>query len=438
MPGLEQWAEDTFDSVDEEERRQNTNSRDQEPPLPYVDLAADLEPRPWLITDRIPRRNVTLLSGEGSIGKSVILMQLFGATVLAGQWLGTCPEQGPGLYLTAEEEDNEIRHRMQAVAESLGSTRRKLIEGGLHVLSFAGRDALLAEPDRNGIIRPTSLFIRIRQEALTLRPKLIAFDAAADVFGGKEIDRAQTRQFITLARSLAIDTDSAVIMVAHPSLTGIATDTGLSGNTAWHNSVRARLYLKKAPGDDPSLRALEVKKNNYGPVTETILLRWRDGVYVAEGVGTSDEQAEQVLERVAAETKINMVFVSLLRRFTAEGRNVSDKPGTSYAPALFAKQKEAKAAKAAGKALAEAMERLFEAGKIRVTISGPPSHPRRRIVEVLASTDPSTDLPPPSTGVCVSLPPKPPQPGGNGQGAVEAAARSTGRPEEEDEPEWWS
>jgi RecA-family ATPase len=39
--------------------------------------------------------------------------------------------------------------------------------------------------------------------------------AAADVFAGKEIDRTQTRQFITMLRGLGIDTDSAVILVAH-------------------------------------------------------------------------------------------------------------------------------------------------------------------------------------------------------------------------------
>src|SRR5262249_51480876 len=214
--------------------------------LPYVDIAGDLKPRPWLIPERIPRRNVTLLSGEGAIGKSTLLMQLLGATVLAGgEWLGTWPDHGPALYLTAEEDDNEARLRLEAVAGSLGCNRRKLKEAGLKVLSFAGRDAILGEPDRNDIIRPTKLFERIREDVLRLKPKLIGFDAAADVFAGNEINRAQTRQFVTLLRGLAIATDSAVMLVAHPSLQGITSGSGLSGSTAWHNSVRARLYFQK-------------------------------------------------------------------------------------------------------------------------------------------------------------------------------------------------
>jgi hypothetical protein len=48
------------------------------------------------------------------------------------------------------------------------------------------------------------------------------------------------------------------------------------------------------------------------------------------------------------------------------------------------------------------MTRLFAANRIKIAKEGPPSHPRTRIVEV--STDPSTGLPPTSTGVCVPPP----------------------------------
>ena len=208
----------------------------------------------------------------------------------------------------------------------------------------------------------------------TLRPKLIVIDTVADTFGGKENDRAQTRQFITMLRGLAIDTGSAVVISAHPSLTGIRSDSGLSGSTGWHNSVRARMYFKPAPGDDTTLRVLEVKKNNYGPVNEAILLRWRNGVYVVE-------PSKGTLERMAAEADIDHLFIKLLRRFTEQGRNVSDKVSPSYAPSVFAERAEARAAGATKKALAEAMVRLFAANKIAVVKEGRPSHQKHRIVE---------------------------------------------------------
>jgi RecA-family ATPase len=345
-------------------------------PLPYVDIAARLEPIPWLIPERIPMRNVTLLSGEGSIGKSTLLMQLLGATALSGgQWLGAWPDNGPCLYLTAEEEDPIVRFRLEAVADSLGTTRQRLKDNGLKVLSFAGRDAVLGQPDRSGFIRPTPLFTRLREDILQLKPKLIGIDAAADVFAGNEINRAQTRQFITMLRGLAIDADSTVILVAHPSLQGITSDTGLSGNTAWHNSVRARMYFKRAPGNDKALRVLEVKKNNYGPEQENILLRWQDGVYVVV-------PGENAIERVTEDARVDDLFLKLLQRFAEQGRNVSHNTGRTYAPSRFADDPEAQATKTTGKHFAAAMERLFTAKKIRAKEEGRPSHKTYRLVVV--------------------------------------------------------
>lgn len=430
--------------VEEDKRRRvNGDYGEAEEPLPYVDLALDLTPRQWLVPERIPMRNVSSMSGEGAIGKSLLLMQLSGSTVLGMPWLGMMPEQGPVLYFNAEEDDDEVRRRMEDVARHLGATRQDMIERGLRVLSFAGRDAILAQPDRNGIMRSTPLFEHLRRAALQLRPKLIVFDTVADCFGGHENDRGQTRQFITMQRGLAIDANAAVVMSAHPSLTGIASDTGLSGSTGWHNSVRYRMYFKAAPGDDSSLRVLECKKSNYGPISETILLRWKDGVYVREpGKGT--------LERLAAEAEIDQLFLKLLRRFTDQGRNVSDKRCPTYAPSVFADEPEAKEAKATKKALADAMVRLFAANKIKVAKEGRPSHQTHRIVEAerysadvipFPANTPANSQPTPgqqpANGRGGQLP-HTPSPVGRGQEGVGCAPSAANRKGKDAEPEMWS
>jgi len=412
--------------VEEDKRRAKDNANGKtiaDDPLPYVNLALDLTPRQWLVPDRIPMRNVSLMSGEGAIGKSLLLMQLSAAVVLGKDWLGTLPQQGPVLYFNAEEDDDEVRRRLEDVARHLGATRQDMIDHGLHFLSFAGRDAILAQPDRFGIMHPTPLFDRLRRDALKLRPKLIALDTITDTFGGKENDRGQTRQFITMERGLAIDADSAVVMSAHPSLTGISTDTGLSGNTGWHNSVRYRMYFKAAPGEDTSLRVLECKKSNYGPINETIVLRWKDGVYIVEpGKGT--------FEQLAAEAEVDHLFIKVLRRFAKQGRNVSDKVSPSYAPAIFAGEPEVRKAKVDKKGLAEAMARLFASGRLRVLTEGPASRVRSKIVEAEPSNDPSNGLPTPSNGLSTHTP-HTPHTVGSGQEGVGSPARSNGRPEGE-------
>jgi len=183
---------------------------------------------------------------------------------------------------------------------------------------------------------------------------------------------------VTLLRRLSIDTDAATVLISHPSLTGIASGSGLSGTTAWHNSTRARIYLRTPDEDsdkDADLRVLEFKKNNYGTIGETIVLRWRNGLYLPEPRAGS-------LERLAAEAKVDGLFLDILRQLIKQGRNVSERKGTSYAPAIFEGEPEAKAAKVTRKPFTEAMARLFAADKIKIVTEGPPSRRRSRLVEV--------------------------------------------------------
>src|SRR5262249_28584233 len=67
------------------------------PPLPYVDISkwigAPVPPRQWAVLNRIPAKNVTVLSGTGGTGKTIIAMQLAVATILGLDWFGTMPKR---------------------------------------------------------------------------------------------------------------------------------------------------------------------------------------------------------------------------------------------------------------------------------------------------------------------------------------------------------
>ena len=333
-------------------------------------------PREWAVPDRFPLRNVALISGEGAVGKSILIMQLGVAHALGRDWIGTLPEPGPFLYLNAEDEEVELHRRLADIVAHFGASLAEL-KSDVHILSLAGQDAVLGYADRNGLIRPTPLFHKFTEVACDIRPKLIALDTSADVFGGNENDRAQVRQFIGLIRGMAIAANAAVIIATHPSLTGINSGSGLSGNTAWHNSVRARAYMKAAKTEDGAepdiaLRQIEFMKSNYGPVAEAITVRWKAGVFVPEPKSGS-------LEKLASEAKADNVFVHLLERFNREGRIVGDKHGHSYAPALFSKEPEAKEARLKKEALADAMRRLFASKKIHIEQYGRPSRPASKL-----------------------------------------------------------
>ena len=354
--------------------------------LPFINLSAwqdrPVPERVWAVQDRIPQNAVTLLSGEGSVGKSILALQLSTAIVLGRDWLGTLPEPGPALVACCEDESDELWRRLDRIRNHYGVGYGDLT--ALHLLSLAGQETIMAAPDRGGLIQPTPLFKLLREAACDLHPRLIVLDNAADIFAGNENDRAQVRQFISLLHGMALSANCGVLLTSHPSLVGISSGTGLSGSTAWNASVRSRLYFKRATTGkdeepDPDLRLLEVMKSNYGPVGESLSLRWKDGLFLpVASVGS--------LEKLAAEQAADTLFLSLLARFTRQGRNVSDKiTSNGYAPSCFASDPEAKAAHVSKRAFANAMARLFAAEKIYVETYGRPSRPYSRLVEGSAS-----------------------------------------------------
>jgi RecA-family ATPase len=347
-------------------------------PLPFIDMATwDNEPPPdreWAVHNRIPLRQPTLLSGEGGVGKTILLLQLCAATVLARDWIGMLPEPGPAIYLGAEDEADELQRRLTDIVRHYGVPFSGVRD--LHMISLAGQDATLGAPDRGGVIHPTPLFKRLREAACDIRPKVIGLDTSSDIFSGNENDRNQVGTFIGILRALAMDANAAVIVNSHPSLAGISSGSGLSGTTGWHNKVRSRAYFKSAAtdgGDEAvsELRELQFLKNNYGPKGERILLRWKNGVFVPEPrIGSLDQQL--------ADQRIDDVFLTLLGRFNQAGRNVSDKTGTTYAPKTFSLEQEARGL--SSKALDAAMRRLFQSNKIHVQTDGPQSRQRTRLV----------------------------------------------------------
>jgi RecA-family ATPase len=353
-----------------------------EPPLPYVNMARwDSEPVPeqqWTVLNRIPRRQVALFSGEGAAGKSTIELHRSAAHALGRDWLGTMPEQGSTLFIDAEDDVGVMHRRLAAITKYYGVTFANLIAGGLNLISLVGCDAVLATVSRSGKIEPTPLYKQILEAAGDIKPISMTIASSANVYAGSEIDRNQVQQFIGLLTRLAIVSDGSVVLLSHPSLTGITTDTGLSGNTQWHNAVRARFYLKGVKPEngeeaDSDLREIVFKKNNYGPISENMILRYSDGLFLpVQGVSS--------LDRAAQEANADAITIEQIR---SDQMNLSNNPyARNYAPRIFAKTPEAKKRRLTERDFEAAMYRLIAAGKIKAEQYGRPSEPRYRLVLV--------------------------------------------------------
>jgi RecA-family ATPase len=352
-------------------------------PLPWLDMSAwDDEPPPerkWAIKDRVPLNQAGLFSGEGGTGKSIIELAKDVAHVAGKDWLGSLPEPGPAFYIGAEDDADEIHIRLDAIARHYGVTFKQLKDGGLHVLSMLGQDATLcAAFGKGGKVEVTPLYNHLYEAAGDIKPKNISVDTLSRAFAGNEIDRVQVYAFAMHMQALAKVAGGSVTVLSHPSLAGISSGSGISGSTAWHGAFRFRQYLtgiKPSDGEQPdsNVRELQFKKNQYGPLGESVAVRYQRGLFLPIA-GMSN------LDKLARQQGADEAFLALLARYEGEGRNVNDRPtANTYAPTTFSKEKEAKAGGMRKLDLEDAMRRLFEAGKIHVEHYGPPSHRHSRL-----------------------------------------------------------
>jgi RecA-family ATPase len=372
-----------------------------EKPAPKPLVTIDVEPwdhtpapkRQWAVEDMVPASNVSLVAGEGGVGKTLIMQQLAIATVAGMDWLGTMPARGPVIFLTAEDDEDELHFRYEkivqhydAIAKANGEsvTFAGLKRDGLHILSLAGKDAVLAGFNgRKNKVDPTELYWQLYESARIIRPRWIGIDTAADVFTVEERDRSQVRQCISLLRKIALDFNTAVILLSHPSLSGIASGTGMSGSTAWNNSVRSRLYLKKLRADDPDddVRVLEVMKANYAKSGEQLHLEWRDGLLRPLKPLTP-------LEKQVGEANAKRIFVELLKKWNDADKPVSPKPNSpnNFGPNVFARQAASNLLHSKEterkRMFLYAMQQLLDDNEISIAL-GPLSRPKSKRNECL-------------------------------------------------------
>jgi RecA-family ATPase len=325
----------------------------------------------WLATRRIPAADATILSGDGGCGKTTVALQLAVAVERnLGDWLGTICEPGPVIVFSGEEPEDEMRRRLESVTRSRGLEPEDCENLYFH---FADPDTCLLGTARpNGAIGPTPLFESLRTRTMEIHPVLIVVDSIAATFGGNQNDRVHARSFVGLFRRLAREADCAILLLDHPSLSGITSGTGRGGSMDWQNATRARLHLESIDDQDGAERVLEVKKINYGKPGEKVKLRWEDGCFVLQG----DTPAPA---RAAAEAEAEQVYLDCLDIATTQGRNVFPGTGKGYAPGVFADMPEAKAKRIGKRGLMAAQERLFATGVIWNEPFGPPGRGSRRV-----------------------------------------------------------
>jgi RecA-family ATPase len=243
----------------------------------------------WLVDGCFLKGTVAMLSGDGGLGKSLLMQQLCTAAATGQEWLGLATQRCRTFALFCEDDVGELHRRQEKINKHYGVAGGEL-EDVLYA-SRAGEDSVLMRfPKWGQDGETTALYTQLTHSCRDLGAQLIVVDTLADTFAGNEVDRNQPRTFVRALRRLAIELQACVILTQHPSMMGMQSGTGSSGSTGWNNSVRSRLYLTSPKpnrdGDieDRNVRWLKTMKANHGQTGGKLKLRWLDGVFVRDDI----------------------------------------------------------------------------------------------------------------------------------------------------------
>ena len=335
--------------------------------------------REWLVQGILPKGEVVLFTGDGGLGKSLVMLQLMVAQATGTPWLGMPVQKGRSFGLFCEDDEAELHRRLADITAASFTNFEDLFP--MRLWSPKGQDQALWLPPMAGRKGGnTEVFEAVLEYLKSFEPDLVVLDTIGQLFGGNENARAEVTPFVNgCAGRIASETGATVVLVGHPSKSASGEHgAGYSGSTAWSGAVRAHLFLTKPDqreGQEPSKeRILTTRKSNYGASGDEIArLIWQEGAYVRVNDPLGD--APQ-MDRAAQNDSL---FLLLLDKLTAQNRQVSDsQSAANFAPKVMADMPDA--ARVTKGDLKQAMLRLFNKGAITNEGYGPPSKRARRLI----------------------------------------------------------
>ena len=354
---------------------------------PFVpfDLAS-LPPRQWLYGRHYQRRTVSATISPGGFGKSSLDMVELVAMATCRNLLGEQPTERLRCWFhNGEDPLEELNRRLGAICLHYGIPQEEL-RGWFFMTS--GNEVPLRVANGYSDLKIHELLIKcIAEEIARNEIDVATLDPLVTLHSVPEQDNSKMDAVVRIFAGIADAQDCAIELAHHtrklaPGITDyVAND--IRGASAIKDAVRAARMLNQMTDQDAEavgvpehertsyFRVDRVKGNNAPPAKAV----WRKFVNVE--LPNTDEvgvvapwdfpgQGRPSPEMTAAEQAADSVFMQLLVRLTMEGRTVSDKAGTNYAPHVFSLEREAKAARVGKRPLADAMRRLFASKRIRV------------------------------------------------------------------------
>jgi AAA domain len=371
---------------------------------PFVPFdPAKLPPRQFLFGKHYQRRTVGGTVAPGGTGKSTLEMVEGVSMATQRNLLGEQPPERLRVwYHNGEDNIDELNRRLAAICQYYDIPLGEL--SGWWFMTSGNEVPLRVAQGYSNLMIDHRLVKCLTEQIGDNQIDVATFDPLVTLHGVPENDTGKMDTVVRIFARIA-DAQNCSIELSHHTRKLLAGSTAdytvddMRGAGSLKDAMRAvRMlnFMPRAEAESAGIPELErpsyfrvdrVKANNAPPAKAATRRKFinvdlpnTDEVGVIVPWEFPGQDGPPTPERAEAERKAEHIFLDLLARFTLAGRIVNDRTGAANAPSLFAKEREAKLAKVGKAALADAMRRLFEAGKIKVETYGRDDRPSFRIV----------------------------------------------------------
>lgn len=302
----------------------------------------DTPPRRDLIAGRLPRGKVVLLAGEGDVGKSWLLLQLFEAiNGNANDYAfgGRVVQTGrPSLMLFGEDDRGSTDLRLKAIR---AASRPCEIEYGAILPAPDLGHMALVKRDYDGSIKPTDVFGWLDKQLDNLKAwgelGFVAIDTWSTFIPVDTNSPHEVQAALSYLTHLAAKHDVCIIITHHMSKAATPSDLrkGIRGSTALVDGCRAAYVLHRVEADEAKEvnEALDMEgevirlglvKNNLGLRRDAVtFVRQSDGCLldVSARLGSRLSPEEALLQVIQEAHKVGQPLTKTGERGLYANRN---------------------------------------------------------------------------------------------------------------------
>lgn len=272
-----------------------------DPPTPVLKdwelkelLNRETVPPEFVVEGIVPRRGVTLVTGEGGIGKSFMLIDMAFSISNGKKFLGhfDCLK-GPVSIMDLENDESTIALRTKKVFFGRIEEDDFDSDAPMYIIKKGGLADAEFQVDSEKGLQSLDKYLEER------KPVALIIDPLTAAHSRDENDNIAMRSIIRSLQKLARAHNMAVVLVHHPRKRGLVNDPGqmIRGASDLRNAVDSHLYLRRVSRDHI---LIDHDKSRLSPEVDSFRIEMTDSEdgnttvfrYIGETTETAVKRAE--------------------------------------------------------------------------------------------------------------------------------------------------